>query len=270
MSRRWSIASIVFLSCGLHTDALMVQHQDTNAPFDSGDSEADADADADADTDTDADSDTDTFVETPALSCDGTFNPDATATFSQVANFPKWPRYLVDYAIDGDPDSAWAIYPRGGIDQAAVFELLNEVGRTDAPTTMTFTLRFHPGSWELGRFRLSVTDAFRTSYGDGANFEGDLGDDSIWTVLTPLTAGSSAPTGLDILDDGSVRVNPNTYVALAQDYTVVAQTDLDAVTGVRLEALTDASLPDNGPGMRTDGSANFQLSDFRLDCTEGD
>lgn len=264
MSRRWSIASVVCVSCGLHTDALMVQHQDTNAPFDSGDSEADAD------TDTDADSDTDTFVETPALSCDGTFNTDASATFSQVANFPEWPRYLVDYAIDADRDSAWAIYPQGGRDQTAVFELLNEAGRTDAPTTMTFTMRFHPGTFELGRFRLSVTDAFRTSYGDGANYEGDVGDDSIWTVLTPLSATSSVETALDVLEDGSVRVNMDTYVGLAQDYTIVAQTDLDAVTGVRLEALTDATLPDNGPGMRTDGSANFQLSDFRLDCTEGE
>jgi len=67
-----------------------------------------------------------------------------------------------------------------------------------------------------------------------------------------------------------VRVNLDTYVALAQDYTVVAQTDLDDVTGVGLEELPDAMLPDNGPGMRTDGSANFQLSDFRLDCTEGE
>ena len=264
MSPRWSILPVLCSSCGLHTDALMVQHQDTNAPFDSGDPEADADTDADAD------SDTDTFIETPTLSCDGTFNTDATATFSQVANFPDWPRYLVDYAIDADRDSAWAIYPQGGRDQTAVFELLNEAGRTDAPTTMTFTMRFHPGSWELGRFRLSVTDAFRTSYGDGANYEGDVGDDSIWTVLTPLSATSSAGTVLDVLDDESVRVNMGTYVALAQDYTVVTQTDLDDVTGVRLEALTDALLPDNGPGMRTDGSANFQLSDFRLDCTEGE
>jgi hypothetical protein len=69
----------------------------------------------------------DTFIETPALSCDGTFNPDATATFSQVANFPEWPRYLVDYAIDDDPGrQRGRIYPQGGADQAAVFELLNE------------------------------------------------------------------------------------------------------------------------------------------------
>jgi hypothetical protein len=62
----------------------------------------------------------------------------------------------------------------------------------------------------------------------------------------------------------------STYVAQPQGYTIVAQTDLDAVTGIRLEALTDDSLPDNGPGLRADGSANFALSDFRLDCTEGE
>jgi hypothetical protein len=265
MCPRRSIVSVVCLSCGLHTEALIVEQPDhTTVPFDSAGPEADADTDADGD------SDTDTLITEPALSCDGTFNTDATATFSQVANFPEWPRRLVDYAVDDDPESAWAIYPQGGVDQAAVFELLNEAGGTDGPTTMTFTMRFHPGTWELGRFRLSVTDAFRTSYGDGANNDGDVGDDSIWTVLTPLSAVSSAATGLDILDDGSVRVNMGTYVPQPQDYTVLAQTDLDAVTGVRLEALTDALLPDNGPGMRTDGSANFALSDFRLDCTEGE
>src|SRR6185503_12763986 len=149
----------------------------------------------------------------------------------QVANFPEWPRYLVDYAIDDDRESAWAIYPQGGTNQTAVFELLNEAGRTDAPTTMTFTMKFQPPGSELGRFRLSVTDAFRTSYGDGANYAGDVGDDSLWSVLTPLSAVSSAPTALDVLDDGSVRVNVGTYVTQPQAYTVVAQTDLDAVTG---------------------------------------
>jgi hypothetical protein len=241
---------------------MIVGQRDT--PVDSG-------AEADADTDSDADSDTDTFFETPVRSCDGAFNPDATATFSQVANFPEWPRYLVDYAIDDDPQgSAWSIYPQAGTDQIAVFELLNEVGLTDAPTTLTFTMKFGPPSWELGRFRLSVTDAFRTSYGDGANYEGDVGDDSLWTVLAPLSAVSSAPTVLEILDDESVRVDVSTYVPEQQDYTIVAQTALDRVTGIRLEALTDSSLPDNGPGMRADGTANFQLSDFQLDCTEGD
>jgi hypothetical protein len=244
---------------------MIVPQLDTYAPFDSAGREADADADADTD------SDTDTFIETPVGSCDGTFNPDATATFSQVENFPEWPRYLVDYAIDDDPvGSAWAIYPQAGTDQTAVFELLNEAGRTDAPTTLTFTMKFRPASFELGRFRLSVTDAFRTSYGDGANYQGDVGDESLWTVLTPLSAVSSAATALEILDDGSVRVDVSTYVAENQDYTVVAQTDLDRITGIRLEALTDPSLPDNGPGMRADGSANFRLSHFRLDCTEGE
>jgi hypothetical protein len=255
------------LSCGMHTDALIIPRQDTNAPFDSGGAEADVDADTDADTDTD----TDTFIETPVGSCDGAFNSDATATFSQVANFPDWPRYLVDYAIDSDRNgTAWAIYPQGGMAHTAVFELLSEVGRTDAPTALSFTLRFRPPGWELGRFRLSVTDAFRTTYGDGANYQGDIGDDSIWTILTPLTAVASSDTKLDILDDGSVRVDLSTYVVGEHDYTIIAETDLDRVTGIRLEALTDSSLPDNGPGVRADGSANFQLSDFRLDCTEGD
>jgi hypothetical protein len=252
------------LSCGLHTDALIVARQDTNAPFDSGGPDADTDVDADTDTDTD------TFIGTPVRSCDGAFNSDATATFSQVANYPASPRYLVDFAVDADAQqSAWAIYPHGGEDQTAVFELLRVIGHTDAPTRLTFTMQFASAGWELGRFRLAVTDTFRDHYGDGAANRGDVGDDSIWTVLAPHSAVSSGATKLDVLDDGSVRVDLGTYVAEKQEFTVVADTDIDRVTGVRLEALTDPSLPDNGPGMRADGSANFMLSDFRLDCTEG-
>ena len=45
-------------------------------------------------------------------------------------------------------------------------------------------------------------------------------------------------------------------------YTVVAATDLKAITAVRLEVLADPSLPANGPGRPPNG--NFVLSTFAL------
>ena len=45
-------------------------------------------------------------------------------------------------------------------------------------------------------------------------------------------------------------------------YTIVAQTDLAGITGVRLEALPDAALPAGGPGRAQNG--NFVLNELRL------
>jgi hypothetical protein len=46
-------------------------------------------------------------------------------------------------------------------------------------------------------------------------------------------------------------------------YTVIAETSLTGITGVRLEALEDASLPMGGPGMQTI-NGNFVLSELEV------
>ena len=46
-------------------------------------------------------------------------------------------------------------------------------------------------------------------------------------------------------------------------YTITAATTLTGITGIRLEALTDPSLPFNGPG-RQPSNGNFVLSEFRV------
>jgi hypothetical protein len=45
-------------------------------------------------------------------------------------------------------------------------------------------------------------------------------------------------------------------------YTVVAKSNLDGITGIRLEALADPRLPANGPGRAPNG--NFVLSELRV------
>jgi hypothetical protein len=79
-----------------------------------------------------------------------------------------------------------------------------------------------------------------------------------WTVLTPDAMESSAGATLAKQPDGAVLAggtNP------AKDtYTITAKTDLKHITGFRLEALTDPSLPSKGPGR----AGNFVLSAFKV------
>ena len=46
-------------------------------------------------------------------------------------------------------------------------------------------------------------------------------------------------------------------------YTVIAETSLTGITGVRLEAIEDASLPMDGPGMQAT-NGNFVLSELEV------
>jgi hypothetical protein len=76
----------------------------------------------------------------------------ATATHSQ-AGFP------VAGAVDGKPDTGWAILHEVGRPNSAVFEAADEFG---GGHTLTLTLRFNYGQQHtLGRFRISATTAAR-------------------------------------------------------------------------------------------------------------
>ncbi len=82
----------------------------------------------------------------------------------------------------------------------------------------------------------------------------------LWEVLRPVEVKSEGGATLERLADGSVlsrgrRPEKDTY-------TVVANTNLDGITGIRLEVLTDPGLPHQGPGRQDNG--NLHLSEFRL------
>jgi hypothetical protein len=79
-----------------------------------------------------------------------------------------------------------------------------------------------------------------------------------WTVLTPDRLASKKHATLTVQPDGSVLASgdkPNNDV-----YTVELATDLKGITALRLEVLTDPSLPDGGPGR----APLFQVGDFLL------
>ncbi|HWI56716.1 MAG TPA: LamG-like jellyroll fold domain-containing protein, partial [Bacillota bacterium] len=190
-----------------------------------------------------------------------TFVPlqNPTATFSQTASGD----FSVERAIDGNTDDnlGWAI--QFGIGpQTAVFETVTNVG-TAGGSVFTFTfiqnafLTYHPDT--LGRFRLSVTTDDRSTFADGLTRGGDV--TANWTVLEPIAYTSANGATLTKLSDNSILAG-----GLAPDrdvYTVVAQTPLANITGVRLEVLTDPSLPFGGPG-RESANGNFVLSEFQM------
>lgn len=77
-----------------------------------------------------------------------------------------------------------------------------------------------------------------------------------WISLQPTGALSSGGATLKVLADGSILAegsNPEN-----DSYTVVAQTSLKAIAGLRIDVISDSSLPGKGPGRDTDG--RFVLS----------
>jgi hypothetical protein len=81
-----------------------------------------------------------------------------------------------------------------------------------------------------------------------------------WTVLDPATMKSANGATLTKLPDNSVLSGgkrPDTDVL-----SLSAHTDLQGVTGVRVEVLTDDSLPHKGPGRQDNG--NLHLNEFQV------
>jgi hypothetical protein len=80
-----------------------------------------------------------------------------------------------------------------------------------------------------------------------------------WQVLMPTEAASVAGNPLRINKDGSILATGKS-VADVDTYFVTAKTNLKGITAVRLEALADKALPQNGPGRA--GNGNFVLSEI--------
>jgi hypothetical protein len=81
-----------------------------------------------------------------------------------------------------------------------------------------------------------------------------------WTALAPVAYTSAGGATLTKRPDrsllaGGKRPDVDTY-------TITAHTDLKGITGIRLEVLTDDSLPHKGPGRQDNG--NLHLNEFRV------
>jgi uncharacterized protein DUF1553/uncharacterized protein DUF1549/cytochrome c len=84
--------------------------------------------------------------------------------------------------------------------------------------------------------------------------------DSNWTTLRPNNYRSVGGASMKLLPDGSILVegkNPQ-----ADSYILNARIDFNMISGMRLEVLSDPSLPQGGPGRDAEG--NFFLSKFEV------
>jgi len=183
---------------------------------------------------------------------------NATADKSQ-------PGYSV-HSVLAPNTAGWAAVTSGSTatPQTAAFETTDDVGFVDG-TTLTFNLLHQAASDHgIGKFRLSVTTADRDQLADGLDNGGDLGDPAIWTELVPLSMVSSAGASVTINPDNTILIGGSN--AAPDTYTVVANTSLTGITGIRLETLEDPSLPANGPGRspRSGPNGNYILTQFAV------
>ena len=112
------------------------------------------------------------------------------------------------------------------------------------------------------RLRWSATTDDRSLFADGLSSGGDVSAN--WVVLDPVSLASANGATLTELGDNSILVSG---VSPSVDtYTISATTLLAGVTGLRLEVLTDPSLPANGPG-RQPSNGNFVLTNLIVDAT---
>ena len=189
---------------------------------------------------------------------------EGTATYSQSYTCCALP---VDQAVDGiiiygvgnlSNLNGWGIHPAVGQNHTAVWETSSDINATQ----LDFNLyQLWGGAHNLGHFRLSYTTDDRSTFADGLNEGGDV--TANWTVLTGATITSTGGETFTELGDNSILAsgnNPDTTV-----YSVSFSGSFNGITGIRLEALSDVSLPYGGPGRQANG--NFTLTEITLDAT---
>ena len=188
---------------------------------------------------------------------------NGTATFSQLINGGP---FTPAHAVDGLNDSnGWAIavsqVADGTSAQTAVWETEADLAAGDLMITMNF-LHWNPEHL-LGRFRFSVTTDDRSTFADGLHTGGDVGAN--WTVLS--TPAVSGPAGMTFTTLGDQSILAGGVIAAQGSYTVTYSTGISGITGLRLEALEDPSLPGgNGPGLHP-ANGNFALNEMTLQGT---
>jgi hypothetical protein len=80
-----------------------------------------------------------------------------------------------------------------------------------------------------------------------------------WVVLEPKSTSTTNRSVLKKEPDGSISVSGRNKNGVV---TIVVETELTGITGLRLEVLPDSRLPNKGPGRATDG--NFVLNELEV------
>jgi hypothetical protein len=176
-----------------------------------------------------------------------------------------------DAAVDGNLTVSAGGWAMSGVEtnNTAVWETASDTAFGDF-TDFTFNIFSGGyGNHTLGKFRISVTTADRSLFADGNDNFGfaspGVGTETgvTWTPLIPTTVTGNNPLttftiggGGEVLVGGTLQ-DPDTYV-------VTGTLFLSGITGIKLEALLDATLPENGPGRAVNG--NFVLIEFSGDA----
>jgi WD40 repeat protein/tetratricopeptide (TPR) repeat protein len=84
--------------------------------------------------------------------------------------------------------------------------------------------------------------------------------ESEWRVVRPIRMISDSQVNFANLSEGTILVSGNNLGR--QTYTLVAECELEEIRAVRLEAIPEPSLPNNGPGR--DANGDFVLTDLAV------
>ncbi|WP_367873100.1 PSD1 and planctomycete cytochrome C domain-containing protein [Luteolibacter sp. Populi] len=166
------------------------------------------------------------------------------------------PGFPASAAIDGKPDTGWAVQKDGvpiKADKDATFTFKTPVAADRSPHFMVKLVQEYGGSHTIGRVRLSVSGPEKAQRGteDAVKLAFDSwltktrAGTVPWTMLKPAKMDSNVPV-LTLESDKSVFVSGDTT---KDDRFVLSFDNPPAgLAAIRLEALADKRLPGNGPG----------------------
>jgi mono/diheme cytochrome c family protein len=197
--------------------------------------------------------------------------------FSAAAADVSQDGFDVIRAVDGDAGTGWAIDDRSGKlnqNRTATFQFAEPM---PANTKMLrFTLEQNLSNHALGKFRVSVgrpkgssgNSVAKTSTTRLAEKLAEWQQQTApkaghWTIVRPEKMTSRGRATMEVQEDGSVVVSgdcPNNDI-----YTLEIPTPLSGITAIKLEAMPDHSLPEEGPGRAPlFMPGDFMLSEFEV------
>jgi len=195
----------------------------------------------------------------------------ATADFSQVG-------FDVSAALAGNDATGWAVFdPKTNAytNHTATFRLAQRV--PERTPSLTIRLKQNYPDHVIGKFRLSLgylkkpatqpTQEQRNSFIAQQQAEWEksvLPSCAHWTVLNPVSFKRSHDGTIKKLEDNSLLSAGDAYYKdqWAIEFSHEEISELKTITGLRMEALPDASLPRGGPGRSPNGG--FVLSELQL------
>ncbi len=123
---------------------------------------------------------------------------------------------------------------------------------------------------QLTAFETSVTAATaklaQLADERAATASAEIAASVVWQPVTPTEAKVQGESQLAVQPDGSLKSTGK--VAAKENYLLRLKLPAAAVTGVRLEALTDPDLPAKGPGTAPNG--NYVLTEFKVEMIAAD